>query len=88
MYHIAYYVITSERNERRSYWQPYIGRQDSIQTALKALKNSEKMEVETIFVKSFKTMNWTDLTRPSSAVRLFDFLFIGKFQTQGCEILK
>ena len=35
----------SERSERSSYWQSYIGRLDDIQTALKPLKKSEKIEI-------------------------------------------
>ena len=37
-------IITSERCERSSYGQSYIGRVDDIQTALKSFKKSERIE--------------------------------------------
>ena len=36
--------VTSERSERSSYLQSYMGRLDDIQTALKPLKKIEKIE--------------------------------------------
>ena len=37
--------VTSERSERSSYLQSYMGRLDDIQTALKPLKKRKKMEI-------------------------------------------
>ena len=53
IYRITYYVIMSERSERSSYQQSYIGHLDDIQTALKPLQKSEK--IETNFHGHFRT---------------------------------
>ena len=43
----------------------------------------------TIFglAESFKTMNRPDMTRPGATVTLFDGLFLGEYESQGCKIL-
>ena len=46
-------IITSERSERCSYYQTYLGRLVEIQTALKPKKKSEKIEIE--FYDHFRT---------------------------------
>ena len=39
-------LVTSEQTERSSYYQSYMGRLVDIQTALKILKKSEKIETK------------------------------------------
>ena len=60
-------IITSERSGQSSYYQSYMGHLDDIQTALKPLKKSEKIEINLYdrlrLDKSFKTMNHP--TRPN-----------------------
>ena len=52
--YIAYmHFITSERSEQSSYWQTYLGRFDDMQTALRPLKKSEKIEIH--FYGHFRT---------------------------------
>ena len=41
----VFLIITSEQRERNSYQQSYIGHLDDIQTALKRLEISEKIEI-------------------------------------------
>ena len=69
-------LVTSERRERSSYQQFYMGCLDDIQTALKPLQkigNSFKYIFMTILglADSFKTMN-----RPGLAVMLLDGIFL------------
>ena len=65
-------LITKERSERDSYYQSYMGRLDDIQTALKPLKKCKNLKY--IFmgifgpVKSFKTINRPNPTRPGLTV--------------------
>ena len=56
-----------------------MGRIDDIQTALKPLKKSEKIEIH--FYDDFKTKTVRpDPTRPDPTVMLFDDLFLEKFE--------
>ena len=56
-----------------------------IQTALKPLKKSEKIELKCITIlglsESFKMMNQSDPTRPDPTVMLFDSLFLVKYNS-------
>ena len=75
-------VITIEQSERSSYWQSYIGYLDDIHTALKPLKNSEKVKINfhdnfRTITESFKTNNERSSIIPT--VTLFDGLFIGNY---------
>ena len=60
-------IITSERNERSSYQQSYMGHLGDIQTALKPLKKGKKLKyifitvlglVETRLLNSSKSLSW------------------------------